>query len=81
MRNQILHGDALDVLRTLPDGSVQCCITSPLDALHFAAANVKCIALCYVSITKSRARSARLRILEMAQKRIYNDAPLFGEAI
>ena len=23
------HGDALDVLRTLPDGSVDCCVTSP----------------------------------------------------
>jgi DNA modification methylase len=27
--NQILHGDALAVLRTLPDESVHCCVTSP----------------------------------------------------
>jgi len=26
---QIIQGDALDVLRTLPDQSVQCCVTSP----------------------------------------------------
>ena len=26
---QIIQGDALDVLRTLPDKSVQCCVTSP----------------------------------------------------
>ncbi len=25
----IYHGDALEVLRTLPDGSVNCCVTSP----------------------------------------------------
>ena len=25
----IFRGDALDVLRTLPDNSVHCCITSP----------------------------------------------------
>lgn len=25
----ILHGDALSVLKTLPDGSVDCCVTSP----------------------------------------------------
>lgn len=28
-RNEILTGDALTVLRTLPDESVQCCVTSP----------------------------------------------------
>jgi DNA modification methylase len=26
---QILHGDALTMLRTLPSGSVHCCVTSP----------------------------------------------------
>ena len=25
----LYHGDALDVLRTLPDASVNCCVTSP----------------------------------------------------
>ncbi len=25
----ILHGDALEQLATLPDGSVDCCVTSP----------------------------------------------------
>lgn len=29
MSVQILHGDALDVLKTLPDESVNCCVTSP----------------------------------------------------
>jgi DNA modification methylase len=29
MRMQILCGDALEILRTLPDASVHCCITSP----------------------------------------------------
>jgi DNA modification methylase len=29
IRNTILTGDALAVLRTLPDASVQCCVTSP----------------------------------------------------
>lgn len=29
MRTTILNGDALDMLRTLPSGSVQCCVTSP----------------------------------------------------
>ena len=28
-RDQIIQGDALTVLRTLPDNAVQCCITSP----------------------------------------------------
>lgn len=28
-RNCIIQGDVLDVLRTLPDGFVQCCVTSP----------------------------------------------------
>ena len=28
-RNEVLIGDALTVLRTLPDESVQCCVTSP----------------------------------------------------
>ena len=28
-RNEIIQGDALSVLRTLPDASVQCCVTSP----------------------------------------------------
>jgi len=27
--NQILQGDCLEVLKTLPDGSIDCCITSP----------------------------------------------------
>ena len=27
--NTIIHGDALVVLRSLPDESVQCCVTSP----------------------------------------------------
>lgn len=27
--NQILCGDCLDILKTLPDGSVHCCVTSP----------------------------------------------------
>ena len=27
--NQILCGDALEVLKTLPDESVNCCVTSP----------------------------------------------------
>jgi len=26
---KILQGDCLDVLATLPDNSVQCCVTSP----------------------------------------------------
>ena len=26
---KILPGDALEMLRTLPDGTVQCCVTSP----------------------------------------------------
>jgi DNA modification methylase len=26
---QLYHGDALEVLRALPDGSVDCCVTSP----------------------------------------------------
>lgn len=26
---KILQGDALESLRTLPDGFVQCCVTSP----------------------------------------------------
>ena len=26
---RILHGDALTMLRTLPDASVHCCVTSP----------------------------------------------------
>lgn len=29
MRNQIIHGDALEVLKILPDESVNCCVTSP----------------------------------------------------
>ncbi len=29
MTSQILHGNALDVLATLPSDSVQCCVTSP----------------------------------------------------
>ncbi len=29
MRNQIITGDALSMLRTLPDSFVQCCVTSP----------------------------------------------------
>ena len=29
MTTRILHGDALETLRTLPDASVHCCITSP----------------------------------------------------
>ena len=29
MRNQVLVGDCLTVLRSLPDGSVHCCVTSP----------------------------------------------------
>jgi DNA modification methylase len=27
--NQILVGDCIDMMRTLPDQSVQCCVTSP----------------------------------------------------
>jgi DNA modification methylase len=27
--HQIINGDVLDVLRTLPDGSIHCCVTSP----------------------------------------------------
>lgn len=27
--NKILHGDCLDVLKTLPDKSIDCCVTSP----------------------------------------------------
>nr|WP_314532361.1 hypothetical protein [uncultured Pseudomonas sp.] len=27
--HQILIGDCLDMMRTLPDQSVQCCVTSP----------------------------------------------------
>lgn len=29
LRNHIYHGDSLEVLKTLPDESVQCCVTSP----------------------------------------------------
>lgn len=29
MKNQIICGDALEVLKTLPDASVNCCVTSP----------------------------------------------------
>lgn len=29
MRNKIIHGDAHEVLKTLPDQSVNCCVTSP----------------------------------------------------
>ena len=29
MNHQILTGNALEILRTLPDQSVNCCITSP----------------------------------------------------
>ena len=29
MRNEIYHGDALQVLQTLPDESVDCIVTSP----------------------------------------------------
>lgn len=29
MTSEILHGDCLEVLKTLRDGSVQCCVTSP----------------------------------------------------
>ena len=29
IKNEILHGDCLDMLKTLPDESVNCCITSP----------------------------------------------------
>lgn len=29
MKNQIICGDALKVLKTLPDESVNCCVTSP----------------------------------------------------
>jgi DNA modification methylase len=29
MTTKILIGDCLDVLKTMPDESVQCCITSP----------------------------------------------------
>lgn len=29
MKPIVLHGDALEMLRTLPDESVQCCVTSP----------------------------------------------------
>ena len=28
-RNRVLHGDALEQLKTLPDGCVQCVVTSP----------------------------------------------------
>lgn len=28
-RNKVLQGDCLEVLKTLPDGIVNCCITSP----------------------------------------------------
>jgi len=28
-KGKIFHGDALEVLRTLPDKSIQCCVTSP----------------------------------------------------
>ena len=31
MRAEVIHGDALDVLRSLPDESVNCCVTSPPD--------------------------------------------------
>lgn len=42
MRNRILVGDAIEMLRQIPDGSVQCIISSPpyyglrsyLDAEH-----------------------------------------------
>lgn len=29
IKNEILHGDCLEMLKTLPDDSVNCCITSP----------------------------------------------------
>jgi DNA modification methylase len=29
MTSQILHGDCREVLKTLPDNSVHCCVTSP----------------------------------------------------
>lgn len=29
MRNQVLYGDALEILKTMPDGIIQACITSP----------------------------------------------------
>lgn len=29
MRNQVLFGDSLEILKTLPDELVQCCVTSP----------------------------------------------------
>lgn len=29
MVNEILHGDSLEVLKTLPDKSINCCVTSP----------------------------------------------------
>lgn len=29
MNNQVLQGDALEVLKTLPSESVDCCVTSP----------------------------------------------------
>lgn len=29
MRNRIIRGDALEVLKTLPDESINCCVTSP----------------------------------------------------
>ena len=29
MRHEVIKGDAVEVLRTLPSGSVQCCVTSP----------------------------------------------------
>lgn len=27
--NKIICGDALEILKTLPDNSIQCCVTSP----------------------------------------------------
>lgn len=30
MRNRIIHGEALEVLKTLPDESMNCCVTMVL---------------------------------------------------
>ncbi len=29
MLNKIIHGDALEVLKTMPDNFIDCCVTSP----------------------------------------------------
>lgn len=37
MTARLLTGDALSVLRTLPDGSARCCVTSPPEVLAYLA--------------------------------------------